>query len=331
MFKFIVSTLFLISATLAHADTIASLTEQAQQQDPESQYLLAQSYDLGVDIEENKENAFYWYSQAAQNGQLNAQSKLAYFLAKGIGTEKDIDEAIRWYSQLAAQGNTQAPLQLARLYETYQGSIKPLDMAEIWYQIANQSNPDAEEGYSRVLEAKFNARRAKQISSIEQLDVAFTEIDEPELNDAAPKPAEPKPQFATSDYLSVAVLVLLTSALIVVVKRTRRKKSTQKLAHQQQIEAQLKSSQFTIKQQKRQLEAMFREVKKQQASSKTQKLKVACALFGYTPSSIPAPKQIKIRYKQLSKLYHPDLHGSDEEMKRLNAALKTISQNVTTK
>lgn len=331
MFKFIVSTLFLISATLAHADTIASLTEQAQQQDPESQYLLAQSYDLGVDIEENKENAFYWYSQAAQNGQLNAQSKLAYFLAKGIGTEKDIDEAIRWYSQLAAQGNTQAPLQLARLYETYQGSIKPLDMAEIWYQIANQSNPDAEEGYSRVLEAKFNARRAKQISSIEQLDVAFTEIDEPELNEAAAKPAEPKPQFATSDYLSVAVLVLLTSALILVVKRTRRKKSTQKLAHQQQIEAQLKSSQFTIKQQKRQLEAMFREVKKQQASSKAQKLKVACALFGYTPNSIPAPKQIKIRYKQLSKLYHPDLHGSDEEMKRLNAALKTISQNVTTK
>ncbi|MBO0237122.1 DnaJ domain-containing protein, partial [Vibrio parahaemolyticus] len=38
---------------------------------------------------------------------------------------------------------------------------------------------------------------------------------------------------------------------------------------------------------------------------------------------------IKLRYRQLSKLYHPDTRGSEEEMKRLNHAFKLVSQNVT--
>ncbi|MDF5305812.1 DnaJ domain-containing protein, partial [Vibrio parahaemolyticus] len=38
---------------------------------------------------------------------------------------------------------------------------------------------------------------------------------------------------------------------------------------------------------------------------------------------------VKLRYRQLSKLYHPDTRGSEEEMKRLNQAFKIISQNVT--
>jgi len=35
-----------------------------------------------------------------------------------------------------------------------------------------------------------------------------------------------------------------------------------------------------------------------------------------------------VRYKQLCKIYHPDLKGSDEEMKRLNSALKIILTSV---
>ncbi|MDN3683394.1 DnaJ domain-containing protein [Vibrio sinaloensis] len=55
---------------------------------------------------------------------------------------------------------------------------------------------------------------------------------------------------------------------------------------------------------------------------------LACALFGYKPGAIPDNKQIKVRYKQLCKIYHPDLNGNEEDMKRLNAALKVILANV---
>ncbi|MCA2423170.1 J domain-containing protein, partial [Vibrio alginolyticus] len=38
---------------------------------------------------------------------------------------------------------------------------------------------------------------------------------------------------------------------------------------------------------------------------------------------------VKLRNRHLSKLYHPDTRGSEEEMQRLNQAFKIISQNVT--
>lgn len=328
--KFFISLVLSLSATWVHADSIASLTEKANQQDPKSQYLLAQSFELGVDVKKNDDDAFYWYSQAAQNGQTNAQKKVAYFLVKGIGTKRDISEAARWYTQLALNGDTQAPLQLAKLYEAFPNEFKPLDLAEAWYQVALKFDEKAEEGYNRVLEAQFNARKANQLSSFEQLDIEFTEpevSEEPQLQESKATTGG----LTTQEYVLAVLLVLLTVALYLMAKKIKAKRVNNQQQQQKSLDEQLKSQQFTIKQQKRQLEAMFREVKKYQANNKTQKLKVACALFGYTPTAIPDAKKIKVRYKQLSKVYHPDLHGSDEEMKRLNAALKTILQNVTQK
>ena len=328
----IITALFFFSASFTQADTITSLTEKAQQQDPQSQYLLAQSYDLGVDVEANADNAFYWYSQAAENGHIKAQLKLANFLASGIGTEKNPQAAIRWYSQLASRGNPTAPLELAKIYEHYPSStLSPLDLAEVWYQVATYYDDKAQDGYSRVLEAKFNARREKQISEIEQLNSAFSEEESSdELIDPNRAPTS-APLLVTSDYLSISALLILLCGLAITVTKVRAKRSHKENEQNQALEAQIKSKNFTIKQLKRQLGAMFRDVKKYQASKDVQKLKIACALFGYSANSIPPPKSIKIRYKQLSKIYHPDLHGSDDEMKRLNASLKTILQNVTKK
>ncbi|WP_407702388.1 DnaJ domain-containing protein [Vibrio algarum] len=52
---------------------------------------------------------------------------------------------------------------------------------------------------------------------------------------------------------------------------------------------------------------------------------MACAVLGYNPSRLPSEKEIKLRYKKLCRVYHPDANGSDEEMKRLNGAVKVIS------
>ncbi|NCO46707.1 MAG: hypothetical protein GW890_10090, partial [Vibrio sp.] len=77
---------------------------------------------------------------------------------------------------------------------------------------------------------------------------------------------------------------------------------------------------------------LFKEIKRLQnnpvAQSQDQKLLLACALFGFKLSELPDEKSIKLRYKQLCKIYHPDLQGSQEEMKRLNGALKIILPHV---
>ncbi|MEF1341365.1 J domain-containing protein, partial [Vibrio rotiferianus] len=115
--------------------------------------------------------------------------------------------------------------------------------------------------------------------------------------------------------------------------RRHNKKVEANIAHEAsqslQLETQVKELQFANKQLKRQLEKVFKEFKKIKGQSDNQKLAIACATFGYTPQRIPDSKAVKLRYRQLSKLYHPDSRGSEDEMKRLNQAFKIISQNVT--
>ncbi|WP_431830586.1 hypothetical protein [Vibrio crassostreae] len=338
----------LFSIHLVHAESSPQLSVNSQPQDPESQYQLAQAYELGTDVPKNIDDAFYWYSQSADNGNADAQFKLGVWYLAGTSVEKDNKQALEWFIKAALQGNKQAPLEVAKIYESSLDKelLQPLDAAQLWYEAALKGNPNAEDGYNRVLEAQFNQQRAKQISSIEQLDENIdSEIESSQgvsqqmqsnqmLPDQASRSNLSSSNLTSSDYMIGAALALLIaivsiSATLVISRKRQVLKSGELNQQQQTLEAQLNSKDFTIKQQKRQLQTIYHELKKQKNSKGLSHLQVACALFGYTPSSIPDQKSIKLRYKQLSKIYHPDGHGCDEEMKRLNNALKTILQSVT--
>lgn len=343
---------------MVHAESSPQLSVNSQPQDPVSQYQLAQAYELGTDVPKNIDDAFYWYSQSADNGNADAQFKLGEWYLAGTSVEQDNKQALEWFIKAALQGNKQAPLEVAKIYESSLDKelLQPLDEAQLWYEAALKDNPNAEDGYNRVLEAQFNQQRAKQISSIKQLDDSIdSEIDTSQrlpqqvqssqiqssqiqsnqmLSDQASRSNLSSSNLTSSDYMIGAALALLIaiasiSATLVISRKRQVLKSGELNQQQQTLEAQLNSKDFTIKQQKRQLQTIYRELKKQKNSKGLSHLQVACALFGYTPSSIPDQKSIKLRYKQLSKIYHPDGHGCDEEMKRLNNALKTILQSVT--
>ncbi|CDU04460.1 tetratricopeptide repeat protein [Vibrio coralliirubri] len=344
----IFSTIQLSTIRLVHAASSDEFSLESQPQDPVSQYQLAQAYESGVDVPVSTSDALYWYTQSAENGNPNAQFRLGEWYLAGTGVEQSNKLALEWFIKAALQGNQRAPIEVAKLYESSleQDLLQPLDKAQLWYEAALKNNPNAEDGYNRVLEAQFNQQRAKQISSIEQLDDSIdSEIDTSQglsqhvqsdqmQSNQASRSNLSSSNLISSDYLIGAVLAVLISiisisATIVILRKRQALKSGDSRQQQQSLEAQLASKDLTIKQQKRQLHTMFHELKKQKNSKGLSNLQVACALFGYTPSSIPDQKSIKIRYKQLSKIYHPDGHGCDEEMKRLNNALKTILQNVT--
>ncbi|MEZ9544140.1 hypothetical protein AB4209_19615 [Vibrio sp. 10N.286.48.C11] len=339
----IFSTIQLSTTHFVHAASSDEFSLESQPQDPVSQYQLAQAYELGTDVPKNIDDAFYWYSQSADNGNADAQFKLGEWYLAGTGVEQSNKLALEWFIKAALQGNQRAPIEVAKLYESSleQDLLQPLDKAQLWYEAALKDNPQAEEGYNRILEAQFNQQRAKQISSIEQLDDSIdSEIDTSQgvskhvQSNQASRSNLSSSNLTSSDYMIGAALAVLISiisiiATLVISRKRQALKSGDSRQQQQSLEAQLSSKDLTIKQQKRQLNTMFHELKKQKNSKGLSNLQVACALFGYTPSSIPDQKSIKIRYKQLSKIYHPDGHGCDEEMKRLNNALKTILQNVT--
>ncbi|CAH7016842.1 conserved hypothetical protein [Vibrio chagasii] len=331
-------------SSLAHA---ADNSEERSAVDPSpkdsaSQYQLAQAYELGIGVSKNIDDAFYWYSQSAENGNADAQFRLAELYLAGTGGEPNNKLALEWFIKTALQGNKRATLEIAKLYESSPEHelLSPLDAAQLWYEAALPNNPDAEDGYNRVLEAQFNQQRAKQISSIEQLDEGIgSEIDNSQGASQQIQSNQVQSNLSSSsltgsDYMIGAALALLIvivsiSATLVISRKREILKSSDLGTQKQALEAQLSEKNRAIKQQKRQLQTMFNELKKQKGQKSSNNLQLACALFGYTPSSIPNQKSIKVRYKQLSKIYHPDGQGCDEEMKRLNSALKTILQSVT--
>ncbi|WP_191117530.1 J domain-containing protein [Vibrio campbellii] len=296
---------------------------------PEAQFDLAQQLALKPNPE-SPTDARYWLEQSAHQGYLPAQKQLAEDYARGLSGNIDYTQAVYWFTSVALNDPTDRGFLLADFVQHHQADVSNSDLVEAWYQLSALKNPQAEQAYNQFLEERFNQLRAKQVSEIVELDKKATDE---ETQERVEIQQEAKADESNIWYASgaLAVTLLLGGGAFGFRRNSHKAKASAayEASKAQQLETQVKELQFANKQLKRQLEKVFKEFKKIKGQPENQKLLIACAMFGYTPQTIPDSKAVKLRYRQLSKLYHPDSRGSEEEMKRLNQAFKTISQNVT--
>ncbi|ASA54279.1 J domain-containing protein [Vibrio gazogenes] len=347
----------LLTLASAHAADINTLRQQAILRDSNAQYQLALHYQQGQGVKADLKQSFYWMEQAAENGHKQAQLQVANaYLNGSAGATADKTQAIYWLTRLATQGDTTAQFKLGQLYEQVT-DLSGETQALIWYRIAGMSNPTAEQRYSQLLEQQFNHRRMKEISQRKALEDA-------QAPEAATSPTDSNKtqtdaaQFTLPQIISgviVAILMLAVTLLGGVYLRLKKQLRAAESAYPEvqpppsepvQVQSgthmqqqKIKQQEQTIRKQKQQMTMLFQELKRIQQTQPAQppahlkNLDLACALFGFSATEIPDIKQIKLRYKQLSKIYHPDMKGSDEEMKRLNQALKSLlahQQNTST-
>lgn len=263
--------------------------------------------------------------EQAEDNQLEAQIAVA----QQYQSENKFKQAHYWYLKAALQGDSKALQSLGQLYEQQKQPINPLNVSENWYQLAiDAGNSDAEDGYSRVLEALFNQQRAKQVSSIALLD---QHIDQDITTDSNKSSTTVKPEKSR---LVEPEIIIISSILLVVVFAValRRKMRSHKQSNLSKLEKTIAQQSKKIRSLQLHLNKAHLQLKRNQQIEKTvsndNKLVTACAVLGYVPNRIPDEKQIKLRYKMLSRIYHPDTHGSDEEMKRLNSAIKIVISHV---
>ena len=344
----LISTLIFCFSSIALAtpltNSFAELLAQAELDNPRAQYQVSQAYLNGADVKKSDQEALYWLEQAAQNRYKPAQYDLVEQYLNGGLTKPNLDNALYWLTKLAISGDDKAQFELGQLYEKHQHTIDAQSQAKLWYHVAAESNPAAEEAYAALLEAQFNQQRAKQLAQMNKLDS--------ELNET---------QNDTSFWLSLPYEPQLALATLLVVSLTassawlwRRKKqlahlhshrealaiTDQTASENQQLKTQIAKQDRALKKQKQQLELLYQQLKKHQATVSSASpvrapastpLSIACAMFGFEQNQIPDTNSIKQRYKQLCKIYHPDLKGSDEEMKRLNHSLKIILDSTNKK
>lgn len=258
----------------------------------------------------------------AESGNANAQIKLALAYKE----EKKYQTSHFWLVTAATKGNTEALFLLGEFFESSDsGQYKSLPIAENWYLIgSNNGNKSAELGYERVLETQFNNRRANLVSSITVLDDQIDEDIQQSANSKTDffnqKQNRISSDIIITSFLLMCVLFYVTVKRLVTHKKTGQKEDlNRQLAHQTKktrtLQRHLAAAHFQLKKNQDQL----------QKANVDQSIIIACAVLGYNPNRLPSEKEIKLRYKKLCRVYHPDANGSDEEMKRLNGAVKVIS------
>ena len=105
---------------IARGASFQPVLKKALNGDAQAQFELGEMYDLGKGgLYQDREEAFRWYSKAAEKGLPAAQYNLGFMYYNGKGTEKNLDEAKKWWRLAARQGNIKAQNNLRTLGEKW--------------------------------------------------------------------------------------------------------------------------------------------------------------------------------------------------------------------
>jgi len=87
---------------LAKISYSKSLLSRAESGSPRDEYLLGQTYATGAGVQQNEEQAVYWYRRAANHGDDNAINEMGRRYGEGIGVPRDDAQALLWFRRAAA-------------------------------------------------------------------------------------------------------------------------------------------------------------------------------------------------------------------------------------
>lgn len=122
------------------------LEKSASLNDPGSMVLLAHLYQNGEGVQQDKEQAAFWYRKAVLNGHVLSAFRLAMLLLKGEGVKKNIPQALQYLEYAADRDQMNAQYKLALILKEGQyGVTKDLKRA---FKLLNAS---AEQGLAGAL------------------------------------------------------------------------------------------------------------------------------------------------------------------------------------
>jgi TPR repeat protein len=122
-----------------------SMTEAAEEGNADAQYHLGLMYANGRGVPRDDKIAVLWYGKAAEQGEAQAQFNLGWMYANGRRVAKDEKIAVLWYTKAAEQGYARAQYNLGVRYANGQGVEKDENTALLWYgKAAVQGDSDAQ-------------------------------------------------------------------------------------------------------------------------------------------------------------------------------------------
>ena len=97
--------------------------------------------------------AMRWDRQAADQGNVTAQTYVGYLYENGLGVPRDYAEALSWYRKAADQGHAPAQRNIGNLYEQGSGTTQDYAAAMRWFRLAaDQGNAGAQTNIGYLFE-----------------------------------------------------------------------------------------------------------------------------------------------------------------------------------
>lgn len=111
-----------------------------------SQIHIGYDYFHGKNTSKNRRKAFEWYLKAANQGYSYAQNETGYCYYNGYGVKEDKRQAAEWYKKAAEQGNAAAQFNFGWCCQHGIGAEKSINQAKYWYRkAADNGNINAKE------------------------------------------------------------------------------------------------------------------------------------------------------------------------------------------
>ncbi|QNK41569.1 MobP3 family relaxase [Caproicibacter fermentans] len=113
---------------------------------------IARMYLKGNGTVVREDEAFRWFSKAAELGDLSAQYQIGKMLLDGTGCDMDGNEAFRIFIDAAIRGNVFAQYQIGKMYEAGIGTAKDSFQSEYWFRTAAANGNEAAQNHLNYLE-----------------------------------------------------------------------------------------------------------------------------------------------------------------------------------
>ena len=132
------------------------LTQAAEQGDADAQYKLGMCYLSGLGVAQDSAEAAKWLRKAAEQGDAYVQFNLGMCYYNGLGVPQDYAEAAKWWRKAAEQGDADAQSRLGECYHYGEGVAQDYAEAAYWFhKAAEQGDADGQYRLADLYYYKF--------------------------------------------------------------------------------------------------------------------------------------------------------------------------------
>ncbi|MEM7072770.1 MAG: tetratricopeptide repeat protein [Pseudomonadota bacterium] len=133
-----------------------ALHTNSSTENPQTWFERGLQYEKGDGVEQDYDQAVYWYRKAAEQGFAIAQSNLGWMYEVEKGVVRNYAQAPHWYRKAAKQGNALAQNNLGLMYDQGRGVVKSDQTAYLWFALAAAHGNESAQKTISILERRMS-------------------------------------------------------------------------------------------------------------------------------------------------------------------------------